>query len=338
MLRVHRSNGMMDAEMDSMFGRYRILGKLGEGGMACVYMAEDPALHRAVALKIMHGQMAADPEWIRRFRQEATTVARLGHHQIVQIHDSGTQNGSEFLVMEFQDRGSFGKILDGHGGSIAPQLAACIVLQAAEGLAAAHEAGVVHRDVKPDNILLSRQGVAKVADFGIARLQNDIQRTQPGVAMGSPQYMAPEQIEGGEPTGKTDVFALGSVLYKSIAGAHPFESESVPSTMWRIVSEDPKDLREAFPDCPRALSDLARTMLQKKPEKRPSMEDVAHELRAWLSQQGILQPAEHLRRCLGFPQASRLSGAGTTTVARAKSKTGIVMRIKRAFRALVSGD
>jgi len=325
-------------EMDTMFGRYRILGKLGEGGMACVYMAEDPALHRAVALKVMHGRMAENPDWIRRFRQEATTVARLGHHQIVQVHDSGTQNGSEFLVMEFQDRGSYGKILEGHGGAIAPELAACVILQAAEGLAAAHEAGVVHRDVKPDNILLSRQGVAKVADFGIARLQNDVSHTQDGVAMGSPQYMAPEQIEGGELSGRTDVFALGSVLYKSIAGALPFEAESIHATMWRITAQEPQELRVATPSCPRFLSDLVKAMLQKKQDKRPDMEDVARQLRTWLSQQSILQPAEHLRHCLGFPQATQLGGAGTTTVARRSGKTGIVQRLKKAFKALVAKD
>lgn len=326
--------------MDTMFGRYRILGKLGEGGMACVYMAEDPALHRAVALKVMRGPMAENPEWIRRFRQEATTVARLSHHQIVQVHDSGTQNGSEFLVMEFQDRGSYGRILDGNGGSIAPILAACVVLQAAEGLAAAHEAGVIHRDVKPDNILLSRQGVAKVADFGIARLQFDISHTQAGTAMGSPQYMAPEQIDGGELSGRTDVFALGSVLYRSVAGTLPFEAESVHATMWRITAHEPPELRQVVPTCPRTLSDLVKSMLRKEPAKRPSMEDVARELRSWLSSQGILQPAEHLRHTLGFPQATPLSGAGTTTVARTqtKTKTGIVMRLKRAFQALVSGD
>lgn len=324
--------------MDTMFGRYRILGKLGEGGMACVYMAEDPALHRAVALKVMRGQMAENPDWIRRFRQEATTVARLGHHQIVQVHDSGTQNGSEFLVMEFLDRGSFGRILE--GGAIAADLAACVVVQAAEGLAAAHEAGVVHRDVKPDNILISRQGIAKVADFGIARLQHDISHTQAGTAMGSPQYMAPEQIEGGLLDGRTDVFALGTVLYRAIAGALPFEGESVHATMWRITSQEPPELRHAAPSCPKALSELVRSMHAKKAERRPSMEEVAHVLHAWLSTQGILQPAEHLRHRLGFPQATPLHGSGTTTASttRARAKTGIVMRIKRAFHALVSGD
>jgi len=326
----------------TMFGRYRILGKLGEGGMACVYMAEDPTLRRAVALKVMRAPLAENADWIRRFHQEATMVARLGHNQIVQVHDSGTQDGSEFLVMEFQDRGSFGKILQHHGDRLDPVLAACVVQQAAEGLAAAHEAGVVHRDVKPDNILLSRQGVAKVADFGIARIQNDISHTQAGTAMGSPQFMAPEQIEGGALSGKTDVFALAGVLYKAVAGVHPFEAEHVHATMWRITTQEPRELRALVPSCSRALSDLVKTMHAKKSEKRPSMEEVAQRLRTWLAEQGVLSPAEHLRQSLGFPAANALTGAGTTTLAiqrgRRKGLTGFVDRVRKAVKALVASD
>jgi len=327
---------------DNLFGRYRILGKLGEGGMASVFMAEDPTLRRAVALKVMRGHLASDPEWIRRFHQEATTVARLGHGQIVQVYDSGTQNGSEYLVMEFQDRGSFGKILSANGGRLEPVLAACVVQQAAEGLAAAHEAGVVHRDVKPDNILLSRQGVAKVADFGIARIQNDVSHTQAGTAMGSPQFMAPEQIEGGELSGKTDVFALAGVLYTAMSGTHPFQAEQVHATMWRITSQEPPDLRGLVNSCPRILSDLVKAMHSKRPEKRPSMDEVARHLRTWLAEKGVLHPAEHLRQSLGFPQANTLSGAGTTTMlaqqTRRKGIAGFVERLRKAAKALIGQD
>lgn len=325
--------------MDTMFGRYRILGKLGEGGMACVYMAEDPTLRRAVALKVMRESMATSADWARRFHQEATTVARLCHNQIVQVHDSGTQDGSEFLVMEFQDRGSFGKILQIHG-TLDPLLASCVVMQAAEGLAAAHEAGVVHRDVKPDNILLSRQGVAKVADFGIARIQNDASHTQAGTAMGSPQFMAPEQIEGGELSGKTDVFALGGVLYKAISGVHPFEAEHVHATMWRITSQEPRELRALVPSCSRTLSDLVKAMHAKNPAKRPSMEEVVQRLRAWIAEQGVLSASDHLRASLGFPAANALSGSTTTSLARPRRRglAGMLDRVRRAIRALVSSD
>lgn len=325
--------------MDTMFGRYRILGKLGEGGMACVYMAEDPTLRRAVALKVMRESMATSADWARRFHQEATTVARLCHNQIVQVHDSGTQDGSEFLVMEFQDRGSFGKILQTHG-TLDPLLASCVVMQAAEGLAAAHEAGVVHRDVKPDNILLSRQGVAKVADFGIARIQNDASHTQAGTAMGSPQFMAPEQIEGGELSGKTDVFALGGVLYKAISGVHPFEAEHVHATMWRITSQEPRELRALVPSCSRTLSDLVKAMHAKNPAKRPSMEEVVQRLRAWIAEQGVLSASDHLRASLGFPAANALSGSTTTSLARPRRRglAGVLDRVRRAIRALASSD
>jgi serine/threonine protein kinase len=330
---------MICPTMDTMFGRYRILGKLGEGGMACVYMAEDPTLRRAVALKVMRESMATSADWARRFHQEATTVARLCHNQIVQVHDSGTQDGSEFLVMEFQDRGSFGKILQTHG-KLDPVLATCVVQQAAEGLAAAHEAGVVHRDVKPDNILLSRQGVAKVADFGIARIQNDVSHTQAGTAMGSPQFMAPEQIEGGELSGKTDVFALGGVLYKAVSGEHPFEAEHLHGTMWRITSQEPRELRALVPSCSRTLSDLVKAMHAKQPAKRPSMEEVVQRLRTWLAEQGVLSASEHLRSSLGFPAANALSGSTTTSLSRPRRRglSGFLDRLRRAMKALASSD
>jgi serine/threonine-protein kinase len=323
------------------FGRYRILGKLGEGGMAVVHMAEDPTLRRAVALKVMRGPMADDPEWKRRFHQEATTVARLGHHQIVQLYDSGSEAGTEYLVMEFLDRGSLSRLLQSQNERLDPVLAACVVVQAAEGLAAAHEAGVVHRDVKPDNILFSRQGLAKVADFGIARLQNDISHTRAGTAMGSPQFMAPEQIDGGEITGKTDVFALGGVLYRTLAGEIPFQADNMHAMLLRVISAEPRELRAMRPDCPKAISDLCKSMLRKEPAKRPSMDEVARQLRAWLSTHGVLHPADHLRQSLGFPQAVAVSGGTTSVMAgsvRRKGLAGLLDRARKALNALLGKD
>ncbi|MCB9496598.1 MAG: serine/threonine protein kinase [Fibrobacteria bacterium] len=309
--------------------------------MASVFMAEDAQLRRAVALKVMHSPMAADAEWARRFHQEATTVARLSHHRIVQVLDSGTQDGQEFLVMEFLDRGSFGRILQANGGRLDPRTVACVALQAAEGLAAAHEAGVVHRDVKPDNILLNRQGTAKVADFGISRIQNDISHTQAGQAMGSPQYMAPEQIEGGELGGWTDVFALGGLIHGSIAGSLPFQAETVHAMLMKIVTADPPDLRTLEPSCPRVLADLVRTMLRKRGRDRPTMEDVARSLRSWLASHEILDAAEYLRTTLHFPQTTPLGGSTTAVTPRLRRRPGWrgwMDRLRKAARTLVGEE
>lgn len=298
---------------EARFGRYKILGLLGEGGMAQVHLAEDPVLHRCVALKVIRSALAVKEEWIRRFHQEATTVARLGNPHVVQVFDLGCQDGQEFLVMEFLDRGSLEKNLAKAEGRLSPVQAACVAVQAAEGLRAAHEAGVIHRDVKPDNLLLSREGIVKVADFGIARLQGEISRTQTGTAMGSPQFMAPEQIEGKEITEKADVFALAGVLHLAISGHHPFEAEQAHALMWKIVSSEAPELCRAVPDCPKELSRLVRAMHSRHPEKRPDMAEVVQRLRVFLAESGILDPAEHLRAELGFPQTPRPDGQGSST-------------------------
>jgi len=299
--------------VDTTLGRYRILGKLGEGGMAEVHMAEDSLLHRCVAVKTLHASGLRNPDLVQRFQQEATTVSRLGHANIVQVFDLGARADGDYLVMEFLDRGSISRIVAGTGGRLDPVCAVCVAVQAAEGLAAAHEAGVVHRDVKPDNLLVSRQGVVKVADFGIARLQSDVSRTEPGTTLGSPHYMAPEQVEGEIPTGRTDVFALASVLHFLVAGTPAFEAENAIGLMWRIAKHDAPDLRARVASCPRPLSDLVHAMHLREAGKRPEMSEVADRLRAWLAEQGILHPAEHLRQTLGFPLTSPIaSGANTT--------------------------
>ena len=313
------------------FGRYKILGLLGEGGMARVFLAEDPFLHRCVALKVMRSGITVTPDWVQRFHSEASNVARLGNPHIVQVHDMGNQDGNEFLVMEFQDRGSIESLVLRHGGAIDALSAACVAVQAAEGLRAAHEAGVVHRDVKPDNILVSRQGVVKVADFGIARLQGDASLTQAGTALGSPLYMSPEQVEGVPLNGLSDVFSLASSIFRILAGRPPFEAEHVHGIMWRIASQDAPELRSAVPGMSRAFSDLVRRMHSRQINKRPSMEEAAHDLRKALAEQGVLDPADHLRHALGFPQATTLTPAAGSTKA-----TGAVAS-KQGATALLFG-
>ena len=294
----------------STFGRYKILGMLGEGGMAKVYLAEDPVLHRCVALKVMREGIAVRLDWIQRFHSEASNVARLGNPHIVQVHDMGNQEGLEFIVMEFQDRGSIEGLCTRNGDQLDPLCAASIAVQSAEGLRAAHAAGVIHRDVKPDNLLISRQGIVKVADFGIARLQGDASLTQAGTAMGSPLYMSPEQVEGATLSGKSDVYSLASSIYRMAAGHPPVEAEHVHGIMWRIASQDAPELRAANSDIPKGLSDLVKRMHIRAADKRPAMEEAAHDLRQWLASQGVLDPAEHLRNELGFPQASTLRPTG----------------------------
>lgn len=321
----------------STFGRYKILGLLGEGGMAQVHLSEDPVLHRCVALKVLRRGLAVKPDWIRRFHSEAANVARLGNPHIVQVHDMGNEEGCEFLVMEFQDRGSIEALAVRHGGSLDPVCVACVGVQAADGLRAAHDAGVIHRDVKPDNLLISREGIVKVADFGIARLQGDVSLTQAGSAIGSPLYMSPEQVEGATLTARSDVYSLASTLFRLAAGHPPVEAEHVHGILWRIASQDAPELRMAAAHVPKPLSDLVRRMHARSALKRPTMQQASHELREWLVGKGVLDPAEHLRRALGFPQPSALapaaeSGFATLPGARKGSATALIADALDWFR------
>jgi serine/threonine protein kinase len=277
------------------YGRYRLVRPLGEGGMASVYLAEDPVLRRAVALKKLKRELGAQPDWVRRFHGEATSVARLGNPHVVQVFDLGRDHEEDFLVMELVEGISLGSLLERHEGPLSPDAAAAIAFQAASGLAAAHEAAVVHRDVKPDNLLIRRDGTVKVADFGIARLTEEISRTLTGTVMGSPLYMAPEQIEGKTPTGALDVFALGGLLYRMLTGRTPFEADHAHAVMWRIVSEAHVPLSQAVPGIEPALADFVDLLLRKDPLQRPSAAEAVRTLRQFLSAGGVGDPVEFVR-------------------------------------------
>lgn len=263
--------------------------------MASVFLAEDPVLRRPVALKKLKRELGARAEWVRRFHGEATAVARLGNPHVVQVFDLGRDHEEDYLVMEFVEGLSLTALLERHEAPLPPDAAAAIACQAASGLAAAHDAAVVHRDVKPDNILVRRDGTVKVADFGIARLTEEVSRTMTGTVMGSPLYMAPEQIEGKSPTGALDVFALGSVLFRMLTGATPFEADQAHAVMWRIVSEPTPSVAALVPSIDPALADLLERMLRKDPLQRPSATETSRLLRQFLSAGGVADPVEFVR-------------------------------------------
>lgn len=260
-----------------------------------MHLAEDPLLRRPVALKRLRRELGAQSDWVRRFHGEATAVARLGNPHVVQVFDLGRDHEEDFLVMELVEGLSLAALLARHDAPLPADAAAAIACQAASGLAAAHEAAVVHRDIKPDNILIRRDGTAKVADFGIARLVEEISRTMTGTVMGSPLYMAPEQIEGKTPTGALDVFALGSVLFRMLCGRTPFEAEHAHAAMWRIVSEPAPSVTAYVPGVDPALADLVERMLAKDPLQRPGAAEVSRALRQFLSAGGVADPVEFVR-------------------------------------------
>jgi serine/threonine-protein kinase len=241
--------------------RYRIEQRLGHGGMATVHRAWDEELQRPVAIKVLSDTLAADPELRRRFVREARAAARLSHPNIVTVYDVGEDDGRPYLVMECVDGGT----LDGRG-PLPPDEAVALALQAAHGLAHAHELGLVHRDVKPGNLLVRNDSTLKVADFGIARAADDSRLTQAGTILGTAAYLAPEQAAGDDATPATDVYALGAVLYELLTGRPPRSAR----TLAELAADDPvTPVRDLVPGVPRALEDVVMRALARDPSYRP---------------------------------------------------------------------
>jgi len=258
--------------------------------MASVHLAEDPLLRRLVAIKILRGDLGAQPDWVRRFHDEATAIARLGSPNVVQVHDFGREGQEDYLVLEYVEGISLADLLRERGGRLDPIAAAAIACQAADGLRAAHEASIIHRDIKPDNLLIRRDGLVKIADFGIARLMEEVSQTRTGSVFGSPLFMSPEQVEGRNPSGAIDIFALAGVLYRSLTGRHPFEAEHAHAVMWKIVQEPVVLASELVPGLDLDLSALLAAMHSKAPSDRPGAAEVARHLRHFLSLQGVPDP------------------------------------------------
>lgn len=249
--------------------RYLIEQPLGSGGMGAVWRGRDRRLDRAVAVKELTSAGLGLPMAIQRFDREARAVARLAHPNIVAVHDVGTDGGHPYLVMELVEGSSVAAMLD--GGPLPVASAVAIAAQACDGLAAAHAAGIIHRDVKPANLLLTGAGLVKICDFGIARLHDatgDANLTGNIPALGSCKYMAPEQIAGGPVDARTDLYALGCTLYAMLAGAPPFTGDQ-QAVVHQHQTRPPAPLCTSGADVPPALETLVQQLLSKDPGERP---------------------------------------------------------------------
>ena len=248
--------------------RYTLGELLGSGGMAEVCLAHDEVLDRDVALKILKNQYAENHEFVERFRREARSAAALNHPNIVSIYDRGSsEDGTYYIVMEYVPGGTLKeRIL--REGPLDPSAAVELGSQVAQALEAAHEKGVIHRDVKPQNVLLTDTGDAKVADFGIARAANATTTSQPNLVLGTAGYMSPEQAKG-EPVGpQSDLYSLGVVLYEMLTGELPYSAEDPVALAMQHVNEPPRSPKEAKSEVPEALDTLTVKLLAKKPEDR----------------------------------------------------------------------
>ncbi|HVO79578.1 MAG TPA: protein kinase [Terriglobales bacterium] len=274
-------------------GPYEILSLLGAGGMGEVYRARDSRLRREVAIKILPASFAQETERLRRFEQEARAVGALNHPNILAIFDVGTQDGSPYLVSELLEGQSLRQHMQ--GAPLSQRKAVDYGMQIARGLAAAHEKGVVHRDLKPDNIFVLNDGRIKILDFGLAKLQQgdmfasgtpDLQtvdhpqsNTTPGQVVGTVGYMSPEQVRGQATDHRTDIFAFGAILYEMLSGQRAFKRDSSVETMNAILKEEPPELEEVTPNLSPGLDRVVRHCLEKNPAQRfQSASDIAFDL------------------------------------------------------------
>ncbi len=252
-------------------GDYHILRRLGTGGMAEVYLAEQTSLGRQIALKVLNHDLASDSKYVARFQNEARAAASLVHPNIVQIFEVGHLDGVHFIAQEYIAGKNLGQLLE-REGAFQPALVLDILRQVVSALCKAKELDIVHRDIKPENIMLGNSGEVKVADFGLARIQNTDTKTltQVGVAMGTPLYMSPEQVEGKPVDARSDLYSLGVSCYHLLAGVPPHTGETALAIAVQHLHNTPQPLENIRTDIPNALARLVHKLLAKKPDARPT--------------------------------------------------------------------
>lgn len=276
-------------------GGYQILRRLGRGGMAEVYLAEQTTLRRQVAIKVLKQDLAGQDSYVRRFHHEAQAVASLVHANIVQIYEVGCHDGVHFIAQEYVPGQNLRQLLSKRG-SLDATLVTAILRQCAAALHKASQQGIVHRDIKPENILIAPNGEVKVADFGLARVGangDGLALTQVGVTLGTPLYMSPEQVEGKVLDPRSDLYSLGVTAYHMLAGRPPFDGETALAVAVQHLKREPLPLEQCRPDLPPVLCQIVHKLLAKEPEDRhQSPAELLRDLRALPASSGE-DPALH---------------------------------------------
>lgn len=281
----------MGTQPITQLGPYQILGELGRGGMAIVYRAYQPALNRTVAIKVLPPHLAMDASFVQRFMQEARNAARLDHPNIVTIHDIGQANGAYYIVMQEAPGESLTSLIQ-REGRLPLDRTISILAQVASALDYAHAQGLIHRDIKPGNVIVSPDDKAMLTDFGIAKAVEGTRLTQTGAVIGTPEYMSPEQAKG-EPVGATtDIYSLGIMLYEMLTGRAPFKADSTPAVLYKQVHEQPAPVRNAVRDLPAGVDGVLARALAKSPSQRfRTAGELVQTLRAVAAGQGAVDPS-----------------------------------------------
>ena len=300
----------------SFGGRYAVIEKIGSGGMAEVFRARDELLGRDVAVKVLSERLSTDSQFVERFRREAQSAANLNHPNIVSLYDYGSDEGTNFIVMEFIDGQPLSEVIADQG-PLMPERAAEIAHDVATALERAHASGLVHRDIKPGNIMVTKSGETKVTDFGIARaLDADQSMTQTGMVMGTAAYLSPEQAQGNPVDARSDIYSLGCVLYEMLSGGSPFSGDTPLAIAYKHVREHARPPSALNPDVPAALDAIAMKALAKNPDNRySSAAEMAEDLDRFLKGQKV-----HATPLLGGEtRVATAVGGGTQVLGRTEA-------------------
>lgn len=265
--------------------RYEIIKTIGEGGMANVYLANDTILERNVAIKVLRGDLSNDEKFIRRFKREALSVSNLSHPNIVEVYDVGEEDGNYYIVMEYIDGKTLKQLLQKRGALTLTEVLD-IMSQLADGLSHAHEAYIIHRDIKPQNIMIEDNGLIKITDFGIATAINSTQLTQTNSVMGSVHYLPPEQASGKGSTIKSDIYSLGILMYELLAGSVPFKGDNAVEIALKHMKEKVPSIRKQNPTIPQSVENIIIKATAKNPKNRyESVRDMYADLQTAMDRQ-----------------------------------------------------
>jgi eukaryotic-like serine/threonine-protein kinase len=341
-----------DLPSGSTLAHYRIVSKIGAGGMGEVYLAQDAKLDRKVALKILPADLAANQDRMRRFVQEAKAAAALNHPNIAHIYEIGESDGVNFIAMEYVDGQTLHETIHSEKSGLKGLLKH--LFQVAEGLAKAHASGIVHRDLKPDNIMITLDGHAKILDFGLAKLletkpesdpemseaataMTPVQHSTPGFAMGTVGYMSPEQAQGKPVDQRSDIFSFGCILYEAATGRKPFAGDSIIDTLHKIIYEPAPAITDFNPSASPELQRVIRKCLAKEPEKRyQTIRDTANDLEELLEEMKNVSDGKRSVGPSTSPSAGRARGS-TDDDGRARSLASVTRPSASSAESIVSG-
>lgn len=304
---------------------FRLLRRIGQGAMATVYLAEQGSLARRVAVKVLNADLARDEEQVERFKHEARSAASMTHAGVVQVYEVGSSGEHHYFAQEYVPGGSLGDLLR-REGRLSPGAVLKAMWQVAEGLAAADQRGLVHRDIKPDNLMIDRSGAVKVADFGLARLAEAGKRmTRAGVALGTPLYMSPEQVEGRELDIRSDLYSLGVTAFHLLSGAPPFDAETPLAVAMQHVNNAPPSLAEASPSTPAALAEIVDYLLAKEPGDRYASPSELIEALRMMTDSAAAE---------GWAEPSASVGGASSLARAAASRQGLAAQRERLGEAM----